>query len=102
MPPRDGPELLAEVLSRLFLSRGWANTQQRIQIEQAWKQTVGEAVAKQTALGSLKRGVLEVIVSSPILLQEIANFHKRSYLDGLAKILGGPLVKELRVRMGKI
>lgn len=102
MPPRDGPELLAEVLSRLFLSRGWANTQQRLQLEQAWKQTVGEAVAKQSALGSLKRGVLEVIVGSPILLQEIANFHKRAYLDSLTRLLGGPLVKELRVRMGKI
>jgi predicted nucleic acid-binding Zn ribbon protein len=102
MSPRDGPELLSEVLSRLFLSRGWANTQQRLQIEQAWKQAVGEEVARQTALGTFKRGVLEVIVGSPILLQEINNFHRRAYLDRLTQLLGGPLIKELRLRVGKI
>jgi hypothetical protein len=102
MSPRDGPELLSEVLSRLFLTRGWANTQQRLQLEQAWKQTVGEAVAQQTALGSFRRGVLEVIVGNTVLLQEISGFQQRTYLDGLARILGGPLVKELRLRVGKI
>ena len=102
MQPRNGPELLSEVLSRLFLTRGWASTQQRIQLELAWKQTVGAEVAGQTSLGTFKRGVLEVVVGNPILLQEIAHFQRRAYLDKLTQILGGPLIKELRPRVGKI
>ena len=59
-------------------------------------------MAGQTSLGTFKRGVLEVVVGNPILLQEIAHFQRRAYLDKLTQILGGPLIKELRLRVGKI
>src|SRR5260370_29599649 len=72
-----GPELIGEVLSRLFLARGWGRKQERLRLEQAWAEAVGSEGAKQTCVHGLRRGVLEVIVGNAVLLQELAHYQKR-------------------------
>src|SRR6516225_10123293 len=97
-----GPELLGEVLSRLFTARGWGRKQDRLRLEQVWAQAIGADRAKQTRVAGLRRGVLEIEVGSAVLLQELAHFHKRKLLEQLRGSLPGVAVKELRFRTAVI
>jgi predicted nucleic acid-binding Zn ribbon protein len=96
----QGPEPLSEVLSRLFIARGWGRTQEQLRLEQAWAEVAGPDVAKQTQLGAMRRGVLEVEVGNGSLLQELVGFHKRRLLEGMKKKLAGVVLKDLRFRAG--
>lgn len=96
----EGPELLREVLSRLFAARGWGRRQERLHLEEAWADAVGPEHAGRTRVGGLRRGILEVEVNNAILLQELAHFHKRRILDRLRKCLPRTNVTDLRFRAG--
>jgi predicted nucleic acid-binding Zn ribbon protein len=94
-----GPEPLAEILSRLFTARGLGQEQARLRLENAWRTAVGEEQAGRTQPGTLRRGVLEVLVRDAVLMHELAQFHKRQLLGSLQQSLGPDRVKELRFRL---
>jgi predicted nucleic acid-binding Zn ribbon protein len=94
-----GPENLGDVLGRLFTARGWGRLSERSRLEGAWTEVVGEH-APQTRVLSLRRGVLEVEVKNPILMQELAQFHKRKLLGELRKKLPGQTLTDLKFRAG--
>jgi len=100
--PNHGPELLREVLSRLFSARGWGRRQGTLRLEEAWRTAVGAEHAGGTQVAGLRRGVLEVIVENAISLQELAHFHKRRLLKALAELLPGTRIADLRFRLGKV
>jgi predicted nucleic acid-binding Zn ribbon protein len=89
------------VLSRLFTSRGWGERQQRLRLEEAWREAAGALAAKSTQLGTLRRGVLEIIVKEAVLLQELAQFQKKSLLTKLETRLGDKTITDLRFRLGE-
>lgn len=95
-----GPEPLGEILSRLFTARGWGRRQDRLRLEQAWNEVVGAEQAPHTRPGTLRRGVLEVVVDNAVLLQELAHFHKRRLLEQLRRRLPGTPLTDLRFRAG--
>ena len=97
-----GPELLKEVLSRLFAARGWGRKQGRLRLEEAWAEAAGPAFADQTRVGGLRRGVLEVTVGNGVLLQELAHYHKRRLLEELRRRLPGTTFTDLRFRAGVV
>jgi predicted nucleic acid-binding Zn ribbon protein len=99
-PPDRGPERLGEVLSRLFTARGWGRRQERLRLEKAWAEAAGPDFAAHTRAGGLRRGVLEVVVDSAVLLQELAHYHKRRLLEQLRRRLPGMTVTDLRFRAG--
>jgi hypothetical protein len=94
-----GPEPLAEILARLFTSRGLGQEQGRLKLENAWKSAVGTDLVERTQLGTLRRGVLEILVRDAVLLHELAQFRKRQLLGSLKESLGSERVKELRFRL---
>jgi len=98
--PDKGPELLGEVLSRLFTARGWGRRQGRLHLEQAWADAVGVEHALHSRVGNLRRGVLEVEVDNAILLQELAHYHKRRLLEQLRSRLPGNTLTDIRFRAG--
>jgi predicted nucleic acid-binding Zn ribbon protein len=98
----EGPERLSEILSQLFTARGWGRRQDRLRLEQAWAEAAGPEMAKQTRVNGLRRGLLEIEVGNGVLLQELAQFHKRRLLDQLKKKLAGVPLKDLRFRAGVI
>jgi predicted nucleic acid-binding Zn ribbon protein len=98
----NGPELLGEILSRLFVARGWGRRQDRLRLEQAWVEAAGGDYIRQTRVGGLRRGVLEVVVGSSVLLQELAHFHKRRLLEALRQRLPGVSITDLRFRAGVV
>ena len=99
-PPGKGPELLGEILSRLFTARGWGRRQGRLHLERAWAGAAGPEHAAHTRVGALRRGVLEVVADNAVLLQELAHFHKRRLLEQLRRRLPGTPVTDLRFRAG--
>lgn len=97
---RGGPEILGDILGRLFTARGWGRRQERLHLETAWSQAVGPDVAEQTRVAALRRGVFEVEVSNSVLLQELAHFQKRRLLEELRRRLPGVPLNDLRFRLG--
>jgi len=95
-----GPELVGEVLSRLFTARGWGRRQGRLHLETAWAEAVGQEYEAQTRVAGLRRGVLEVVVANAVVLQELAHFHKRRLLEALRGRLPGTTLTDLRFRAG--
>ncbi len=98
--PPKGPELLSEVLSRLFAARGWGRRQERLHLEEAWADAVGPERTANTRVGGLRRGILEVEVNNAILLQELAQFHKRKILERLRQRLPRATLTDIRFRTG--
>jgi len=95
-----GPELLGEILSRLFTARGWGRRQGRLRLEQAWAEAAGGDLAKHTRVAGLRRGILEVEVDNAVLLQELAHYHKRRLLEQLRGRLQEITITDLRFRAG--
>lgn len=97
-----GPELLSEILSRLFVTRGWGRRQAQLRLEQAWREAAGAEAAKHTRVAGLRRGVLEVTVGNAVLLQELAHYQKRRLLEQLRGRLQGTTLTDLRFRAGVV
>jgi len=98
--PDPGPQALKEVLANLFTARGWGRRQGRLHLEKAWAQAVGPGYAEQTRVAGLRRGTLEVEVKNGVLMQELAQFHKRRLLEALRPLLPGQTFTDLRFRAG--
>src|SRR6516225_7679130 len=96
------PEKLGEILSRLFAARGWGRRHERLRLEETWAEIVGQQASMQTRVGTLRRGVLEIVVGSSVLLQELAHFQKRRLLEQLRARLTGVTINDLRFRSGAI
>jgi predicted nucleic acid-binding Zn ribbon protein len=93
------PENLSDVLGRLFTARGWGRLSERTRLEAAWAEVTAEWPGQTRVLG-LRRGVLEVEVRTGVLVQELAQFHKRKLLAGLRKKLTGQSLTDLKFRAG--
>ena len=96
-----GPQSLSEIMSQLFAARGWGRRESRLRLEEAWRDAIGLAAEKDTRVGSLRRGVLEIIVRNAVLLQELASFRKKELLDSLKHNLGVKQISDLRFRLGQ-
>lgn len=82
---RNEPHRLGDVLSHLFALRGYGRVQGDRQLQDIWRETAGEQIARQTRAGTIRNGVLQVGVSNSALLSELASFHKWSLLERLQK-----------------
>jgi predicted nucleic acid-binding Zn ribbon protein len=98
--PEPQPEPIREILSRLFVARGWGRRQGRMQLERAWMDAVGADYQSSTRVLGLKRGVFEVEVASAVIVQELMHYHKRRLLQALREKLPGQTIKELRFKIG--
>ena len=95
-----GPEKLADVLGRLFTSRGWGRKNERQRLEAAWAEVAGEEIAKNARVLGMKRGVLEIDVRNAVLMSELAQYHKRGLLAKLRKALPGVTLTDIKFRAG--
>jgi hypothetical protein len=60
-----GPESIADILGKLFTSRGWGRKNDRLVLEAAWAAAAGPDVAAQTTVLGLRRGVGRAPSSAP-------------------------------------
>jgi hypothetical protein len=95
-----GPEKIADILGRMFTSRGWGRKNDRLLLESAWSQAAGEQLIKDTRVMGVKRGILEVEVRNAVLIQELTQFHKRGLLGKLRNSLPGMTLNDIKFRAG--
>ena len=93
-----GPENLADILGRLFTSRGWGRKNDRLRLESAWATAAGAELLKDTQVLGIKRGVLEVAVRNAVLMSELTQFHKRGLLTKLRTTMPGVTLTDLKFR----
>jgi predicted nucleic acid-binding Zn ribbon protein len=99
-PNRRGPRVLSDVLGELFTARGYGRFLARQELEDAWNAAVGEPASRQTQLGEVRRGVLNVTVSHPALLEELAAFRKSELLAALRTAAPATTIHDIRFRIG--
>lgn len=95
------PQKLGDVLTQLIARRGYAREIGTAAIESAWREAVGEKLAKFTRPGNIRRGTLEVTVTNNLLVQELG-FQKDQLLKKLQKLAPQENVKGLRFRVGSV
>ena len=96
----SGPENLSDVLGRLFVARGWGRQSGRAKLEAAWAIAIGPEFLPDTRVLLVRRGVLEVEVRNGVLLQELAQFHKRKLLAAVRDGMTGTTLTDLKFRAG--
>lgn len=97
-----GPVPLGDVLSDLFVSRGYSRFQAVAELEHAWESAIGEPGCRQTKVSGLRRGVLNVVVTHPVLLQELAAFRKPQLLAALRQAIPETPIQDIRFRVGSV
>jgi len=100
IPNRRGPRALSDILGELFTARGYGRLLARQELEDAWNAAVGEPLCRQTRLGEVRRGVLNVTVSHPALLEELAAFQKPELLAALRSGAPATTIHDIRFRVG--
>jgi len=101
-PNRRGPKPLSEILGELFATRGFGRLRAMKELEDAWNAAVGEPGCRQTRVGEVRRGVLNVTVAHSTLLEELSAFQKPTLLAALRRDAPGTLIHDIRFRVGPI
>ena len=99
---RRGPRPLAEILGALFAARGYGRLRGSRELEEAWEAAVGEPASRQTRLGGVRHGVLNVTVAHSTLLEELAAFRKPALLAALRRDAAGSVIHDIRFRVGPV
>lgn len=97
-----GPKPLTDILGSLLAARGYGRLRALGDLEAAWEAAVGEPTNRQTRLGGIRRGVLDVTVSHPALLEELAAFRKPEILAALRRAAPDARILDIRFRIGPI
>jgi hypothetical protein len=95
-------EALAEILGALFAARGYGRLRGSRELEEAWEAAVGEPASRQTRLGGVRHGVLNVTVAHSTLLEELAAFRKPALLAALRRDAAGAVIHDIRFRVGPV
>jgi predicted nucleic acid-binding Zn ribbon protein len=101
-PSRHGPRALSDILGELFTVRGYGRLRARQELEDAWNTAVGEPSCRQTRLGEVRRGVLDVTVAHSTLLEELSAFRKPALLDALRSGAPATTIRDIRFRVGTV
>ena len=95
--PRE-PQAIGSIVSGLLARRGYGQLTAAEELETAWNELVGPALAGQTQIGKVQRGVLQVAVGSSAVLQELT-FQKTRLVTELARRFPQAKIRDIRVRV---
>lgn len=98
--PRS-PQQMSTILAELMARRGFARVQSTEALETAWRDAAGPSLAPHTRPGAIRRGKLEITVTSSTLAQELT-FRKSTLIEALRKALPDETIRDLRFRVGPI
>ena len=100
MQPR-GPQPIGDILTQLMARRGIARVRASESWETAWRQAAGEFAAGHTRVGTVRRGVFEVVSANSTLVQELT-FRKAELINQLTRLLPDEKITGLRFKVGAI
>jgi hypothetical protein len=96
---RHQPQAIAGILTEIISRRGLACVRGQENLEQAWRNAIGDPGARYTRVGRFHRGVLEILVAHSVLLQELSGFQKQALLAKMREALQSDKVRDLRFRL---
>ena len=96
-----GPQPVAQVISEIMMRRRMGGELTAAARRQAWQDAVGSEIAQQSHCGSVRRGKLEVVVASSLLVQELT-FRKGEIVANLQTAVPDWQVNDLRIRVGSL
>jgi hypothetical protein len=89
--------VLTTMLSQLVPPRRW----NEYRVWEVWAEVVGEALARKACPSSIRNGTLFVMVSHPVLIQQL-QFSKARLRDRLNQQLGTGVVSDIRFVIGRV
>ena len=89
------------IVNRLLARKGYAQVEERDQIQALWNQVVGVHIARHSRRGRLLRGTMEVYVANSLVLSELT-FDKSNILARLQKESLGKAIQDLKFRLGAV
>ncbi len=93
---------LREALAGYLESSGLDRVAVTDQIGRAWVEVLGPEIAKHTRLArTLRKNVLDVVVDSPAVLQELKGFRKAEILEGLRARVKRQYIEDIRFKLGE-
>ena len=98
--PKRDPQKVGDVIADLFAQRGYAQIAASEECNEAWRAVVGNLQQLSRAT-EVKRGVLHVLVSNSVVMQELT-FRKQELIPALDAALPNYHIKDLRFRVGSI
>ena len=101
LPARRGPQAVRDIVAEVITRAGIGRTQSVGVRDLAWREALGEKLAKQTRPGAVRRGTLEVIVANSTLLQELS-FQKTDIVGRLAQHAPELAVRDIKFRVGPV
>lgn len=97
----SGPEPIGKIVAELMSQKGFGRVQSSAELQEAWREAAGAAMAQFTRAGTLRRGRLEVIVANSVLIQELG-FQKAAILEKLQEQLPDKSINDLRFKVGPV
>ena len=98
---RRKPRNAADVIARVLTKRSVAATKTSESLNEIWRQSVAEPFADHTRPVSVRRGVLEVLVSNSAVHQQLV-FNKKSILSKIKKTELLKNLKDIRFKIGTV
>lgn len=95
------PRRSADIIARLMARKGYAQQQSADELIQAWARTADSGWRSQTRVGTIRRGVLEIVVGNSVLNQRL-EFEKQKLLRQMADQLPHAGLKDIRFRIGNV
>ena len=93
-----GVSKIGDVLPQLIVRFGLHRRRNLEQIEEAWRQAVGERYATITQVTKLHRGTLTIKVPHNAFMQELS-FRQTELVDMLATLLESEKIKKIRFEL---
>jgi len=92
---------IGSVMSQLMAKKGYGQIQAAKSCASAWQEAVGSRFENDTRCGSVRRGILEVTVSSSLVLQELT-FIKTQLVKQLARLVPEQKITGLKFKVGNL
>ena len=94
------PQKISDVIADLFARRGYAQLHATEECQTAWASVV-DGLAKFSRATEVKRGVLHVLVSNSVVMQELT-FRKTELVGEIAKALPSHEIRDIRFKIAAI
>ena len=95
---RPDPAKINNLVADLMARRGYGQVLSASELQEAWQEIVGAAVAAKTRLGKVTRGVLQVFLQSSSLVQELT-FKKQKIVADLSRRLPDRKIRDVKFRV---
>lgn len=97
---RRRPKQAADLLSRLMARKGYSQLDSQQELVAAWNEIIGPTLRDKTQIAQVRGGILEIIVSSSAVHQQLV-FTKAELLKKL-QARWSQKIKDIRFKVGSV